>query len=128
MSPLFGNREEKAARAAAGNAEVERLVALPVPDLAAEIMPAFGPDGPKGHGPNHGINRLQVVIYLMRSFTGADKAGTRLQEPIREGIQALENAGLAVETRTQHGTWYNATRQGESALADGTVRQHLPAS
>jgi hypothetical protein len=42
---LFGNREEKTARAAAAEAESERLRSLPVADLAAEILPAFGPDG-----------------------------------------------------------------------------------
>lgn len=127
MSPLFGNREEKAAQKASSNAEVDRLVTLPVPDLALEIMPAFGSDGPKGHGPNDGINLLQVIAFLTRSTPGADKAATRLQEPVREGVQALEHAGLVVRSGGREGSWYNATRLGQSALSDGTVRQNLPA-
>jgi hypothetical protein len=126
MSPLFGNREEKAAKAAAGNAGVDRLLALSVPDLAAEIMPAFGADGPRGHGPNGGINLLQIIAFIARSSPGADKAATRLREPIQEGLQALEHASLIVRSGTVGGGgWYNPTRLGESVLADGSVRQHL---
>jgi hypothetical protein len=47
---LFGNREEKRAKAAAAQAESERLVALPVRELAAEIMPAFGSRWDQGQG------------------------------------------------------------------------------
>ena len=126
MSPLFGNREEKAAKAAASNAEVDRLLALSVPDLATEIMRAFGADGPRGYGPNGGINVLQIIAFMMRSSPGADKAATRLREPIQEGVQALEHASLILRSGTVGGGgWYNATRLGESALADGSVRQHL---
>jgi hypothetical protein len=35
---MFGNKEEKAAQAAAAQAKADRLLALPVADLAAEIM------------------------------------------------------------------------------------------
>lgn len=128
VSPLFGNREDKAAQKDAANAEVDRLLGLPVPELAAEVMPAFGPDGPRGHGPNGGINILQVMIFMMRSFPKATGFMTKLQEPVRESVQALENAGLALRSGTRDGSWYSATRLGQSALADGTVSQQLKAS
>lgn len=38
---LFGNDDDKAA----AQAESDRLRNLPLVELAAEIMPAFGPDG-----------------------------------------------------------------------------------
>ena len=43
---LFGNKVEKRAEEAAAQEAVDRLVGLPVADLAVEILPAFGPDGP----------------------------------------------------------------------------------
>jgi hypothetical protein len=42
---LFGNRKEKAAKEAAAQEELDRLTALPIPELGAEIMRAFGPNG-----------------------------------------------------------------------------------
>ena len=47
---MFGNKGEKAAQDVAVSAEIERLISLPVADLAAEMMPAFGPDGPRVPG------------------------------------------------------------------------------
>jgi len=128
MSPLFGNREEKAAQRDAGNAEVERISAMPAVELAAEIMPAFGPNGIKGRGKDHEINQLQIIMRLLQDVRGADKAATRLQQPVREAVQALENAGLVVQTPGHDASWYCATKLGLSSLADGTVSQHLPSS
>jgi hypothetical protein len=48
MSPLFGNKAEKAAAEAAAQTEVDRLSALPVADLAVELMSAFGAGGKWG--------------------------------------------------------------------------------
>jgi hypothetical protein len=42
---MFGDKAEKAARAAEAQAAAERLIALPAADLAVEIMPVFGPGG-----------------------------------------------------------------------------------
>jgi hypothetical protein len=90
---LFGTREEKRAKETAAQAQSERLAALPVADLAAEIMPAFS--------------------------------------PAIEALQVLENAGL-LSSRDFGGSGssastYEATRAGEEALADGSVRQRLGA-
>jgi hypothetical protein len=52
---------------------------------------------------------------------------TQLQEPVREGLQVLEHSELALHTTRQAGTWFSATRLGETALADGTVPQHIQA-
>jgi hypothetical protein len=45
MSPLFGSKEDRAAKAAAAQAVVERLAALSAWQLAAEILPWFGSAG-----------------------------------------------------------------------------------
>jgi hypothetical protein len=49
MSPLFG-KNEKAAEQETARTEAARLIALPVTELAGELMPAIGPDGPRDPG------------------------------------------------------------------------------
>jgi hypothetical protein len=57
VSPLFGKSEEKKAEKAAAKAEVERINALPVAELARDLMPAFGHDGARA---GKEINSLQA--------------------------------------------------------------------
>jgi hypothetical protein len=45
-------------------------------------------------------------------------------EPVREGLEPLENAGLVLRTRRHQDTWA-VTRLGQTALADDTVQDHL---
>jgi hypothetical protein len=120
---LFGNKDEKAAQDGAAQAEVERLQSLSAADLAQVLMRAFGPDGPK---PGGYLNQLQVAIWLMSDYSRSTKYMKDLREPIMEGLQALENAGLIVG-RSRGGTasLLQATRAGEEALAGGTVAEHL---
>jgi hypothetical protein len=125
VSPLFGKSEAKVAQAEAAKAEFDRLAALPPAELAVEIMPVFGPGGPKGKGPSGGINILQVMIGLLGDTPGGTKYMSQLQEAVREGLQVLEHAELVLRNTRQGGTWYNATRLGETALADGTVQQQI---
>jgi hypothetical protein len=127
MSPLFKKSEAKAAEEAAATAEADRLGALAPSDMAVELMPAFGPDGPKGRGPNGAINILQVGIALLDKIPRGMSHMSQLQEPIREGLQVLEHAELVLRTTRQSGTWYNATSLGETALAEGTVEQSIQA-
>jgi hypothetical protein len=126
VSPLFGKSEDKAAREEAGRVEFERLTALPVADLALELMPAFGPDGPRGRGPEGAINIVQLLSWVSKTnFPDGVSYARKLNDPVREGVQALEGAGLVLATRHQQGQWLAATRLGQTALADGTVRDHL---
>jgi hypothetical protein len=120
---LFGNKEEKAAQDQAAQAETERLQGLSATELAAVLMPAFGPDGPK---PGSYLNQLQVSMWLMSSFPRGTKLLTDLREPTMEGLQVLENAGLIVG-RSRGGTasLLKATRLGEEALAEGNVGKYL---
>jgi hypothetical protein len=128
--PLFGNKaskDEKAAQVAVANAEVQRLVGLSRAELAAEIMWVFGPEGPRpSPRGNPGLNLLQVAMGVMSKYPRATHYLPALEVPVREACQLLEHADL-VQNRTVQGgrTFKSATTLGESALADGSVAQHL---
>jgi hypothetical protein len=121
---LFGNKEKKAAEDQAARAEVDRLLALPVPKLAEEIMPAFGPGGAR---PGREVGLLQVGNWLLRDHRRGVKYMKELLQPIREAVQALEHAELVL--RLGHGSGENArlkaTRLGEQALAEEDVAKYL---
>jgi hypothetical protein len=125
---LFGKSEEKAAQAEAAKAEAERLLALSAAEMGEAVMPAFGADGAR---PGHELNSLQIMSWLMSSHPGGTKYLTKLRDPTREGIQALENAGLVIQMGPGGpGARLKATSLGETALAEGTVGDYLkgPAS
>ncbi len=44
---LFRKKEEKRSQNVRTEAEGDRLLAMPVTELAAKSLPAFGPDGPR---------------------------------------------------------------------------------
>lgn len=120
---LFGKSEEKAAQDQAAAAEAERLQSLSAAELAVILMPAFGPEGPK---PGSYLNQLQVGMWLMSSYPRGSKYIKDLREPIMEGLQDLENAGLIVgRSRGGAASLLKATRLGEEALAEGTVGRYL---
>lgn len=126
---LFGNKEEKRAQDDAAKAEGDRLAGLPVADLAADLaaamLPAFGPDGP-GKGGDKEIGTLQVGIYLMRDFPRGNLLIKSLLDPLKEGIQALETAGLVKRTvRSIGGSSVSATRLGLQAIEEGSAPKYL---
>src|SRR5262249_53539626 len=98
---------------------------LPAADLAAELMPGFGARGP-GRGARREVNLLQLSNWLMCSFPGGARYVRDLVRPTREAVQALEGAGLI--ERLGHasiGQRFAATRLGQTAIADGSARQHV---
>jgi hypothetical protein len=122
MSPLFRKRADTAAEEEAGEAELNRLATLSTDHLAAEIMPAFGPDGPGGA---HGINAVQVAQWLMASYARSPDLKPLLL-PIQNATQALQQAGLVEQKASGIGTGSTsakATDLGQQALADGIVHQ-----
>jgi hypothetical protein len=128
MSPLLRRRGEKGAEREAARAEIERLAALPVTDLAVEIMPAFGPDGVRG-ADRRGLASFQIANWLVATYSGRAGIWERLVDPVGEGIQRLEHAGLVERTtpgQPGSGDTVKLTRLGQTALSEGSVRQQLP--
>jgi hypothetical protein len=111
---LFGNKAEKQAKIAAAQAESERLAALAARELAAEVMPAFGPEGINAK-PGHRQGPMEVVAWLLPD------APVKYRQPILgaaiEALGALEGAELL--TRRSVGgsegaaSTYSATRLGD---------------
>ncbi|WP_414688375.1 hypothetical protein [Mycobacterium sp.] len=103
--------------------ELQRAMPLPpVADLAAEIMPAFGPGGPK---PGKSLTLHQLVTWRLGQYefsSSAKKAIAypRLETPVREALQVLEHAELVYLTVAEESAdnW-TATRFGLEALRGG---------
>jgi hypothetical protein len=138
---MFGNKDKRAAASdakeaanAAFRAEVERLEALPMTQLAAEVMvKGFGPGGylpdfvrrePYAVAAAHVRN-----IAKMLELEGASDADLykRLSEVVGEGLQVLEHESLiwARSTAEGFGVGYAPTRRGRAALEAGAVEQAL---
>ncbi len=122
---LFRKRDHTA-EDEAGRVRFDGLMALSPADLAAELMPAFGPDGP-GHGKN--LSSVKLVQWLLRGVRGVggvSHPGLKLDGAVQEAMQVLEHAELVrgVQLRDTGRRW-NATRVGEAALANGDVRQQI---
>ena len=123
MSPLFRRSEEKAAAKAAAKVEIDRLRALSVDDLAAELLPGLGPDGPT-HGTS--VWPQQLCEYLLRDHPGAGQMNTlNLSAPVNRALDRLEGAGLVSPISVTRTPVWRITPLGESILAEGDVRERL---
>ena len=73
-----------------------------------------------------GINILQALLWLNEAhFPSSISHISKLQEPVREAIQALDHAGLVLTSAGPQGAWTSATRLRLASLADGTLSQHV---
>jgi hypothetical protein len=146
MAPLFGHRNDHMngrAEDSGLKAEVDRLDALPMAQLATEVMlRGFGPGqhthdpdavtfggGDGGSGPTvGGIANTYLHLYLDRPIDG--RLRERLLSLIAEGFQALEHASLVrpqlhTNAGSAHIVDYAVTRLGLSAMQEGTVARIL---
>src|SRR5689334_9711438 len=121
--PLFAHHKEENEKL---QAEVERLSALPLPQLAQEVMTkGFGTDGPAGDGR---YAALSTVAGALNPAEGSFLDDNLLVEHFRvvaEGAQLLEHAGLvrfeiSSEGGVVHWSW-TATRAGASAVEQNTI-------
>jgi hypothetical protein len=120
-SPLFRKDPEKAARQAAAQAEIKRLRALSVDDLAVRLLPGLG-----GASKGHSLRPQQLCNYLIRDFPDARQLDTLdLLPPVRRALLTLERAGLVSPISLQRSPVWRITDLGETALAEGTVEQRL---
>ncbi len=123
MSPLFRRSEEKATRKAAAKVEIDRLRALSVDDLAADLLPGLGPDGPT-HGTS--VWPQQLCKYLLRDYPGAGQMQTLdLLAAVNRALDLLEDVRLVTAMSVQRTPVWRITPLGERTLADGNVRERL---
>jgi len=156
MSPLFGRKDEDKQEKQpvwtpeALSGELDRLSAVPLPQLAAEVMTtSFGPGCPGADddeyfsvaggnlraGPS--VYRIAEVLMASKgiSFPYGPMKDQALQERVvrlvAEGLQTLEHAALVraqVHSPAQSGPDYVITRRGRAALASNEVDAVLAAA
>jgi DNA-binding transcriptional ArsR family regulator len=123
MSRLFRKSVEKVAQEAAAQAEINRLKALSVSDLAVELLSGLGRNG-AGNG--YSVRVQQLCTYLVRGVPGAGQLQTlELMSAVRKALDRLEQAELVCEISHQRSPVWRITRLGEATLADGTVRERI---
>jgi hypothetical protein len=129
---MFGNKDKRAAAAdrmgaanAALHAEVERLEALPMAQLAAEVMvKGFGQSGPYDSETTYSV--AEKYAPEGSYAYGADR--DRLYQVVGEGLQILEHRSLIWVRHVNeslHGVHYALTRRGRAVLEDDAVEQAL---
>jgi len=123
---LFGDKKPDQDSGTGIEAEVERLGALALPELASEVMTrGFGPECPADDGrPSVRMITDLLVPGGARLEMGAYQG---LNELIGEGMQVLEHAGLVLPTiwGGKGGLYFVATRVGKTALERNTVDQAI---
>lgn len=125
--PLFGSDEKREALGAEVRAEIEHLGALPLPQLAQEVMVrVYGPGRPGAGGSADYQETLKPFDPTDTGiFAGVDEElKGRLEELVEEGMQKLMNSALVVVplrggdiTRPR----YRVTRAGWAALQSGDI-------
>ncbi len=137
MSPLFGHEhQDEPGGAAIGQqlmAEFERLAALTLPQLAAEVMrAAFTKDYDPDLSPVSPSAWTLVPAGLRDlQFEMPPDLGARLRDLAAEGAQLLEHKQLIRTEAHYAGAYFDhgylTTRAGRDALANGTLEQILAA-
>ncbi len=122
MSPLFRRSEEQLAQRAAADAEITRLKARSIEDLAVELLPVIAPDGPLGAT---SVRVQQLCEYLLRDVPGAKRKALDLLSTVREALEALDRVGLVTTVSIQRSPNWRITSLGKTALAEGTVEQRV---
>ncbi len=123
MPPRFRKSEEQLAQRAATDAEITRLKALSVEDLALNLLPLMGPDGALG---KTSVRTQLLCEYLLRDFPGGKRSkALDLLAPVREALDALEREGLVTTVSIQRSPNWRITSLGTTALAQGTVGQRV---
>ncbi len=126
--PLFG--AHKAEENDKLRAELTRIDALPLPQLAVEVMVrGFGPGGP-ADGCFATPETIAGAFNPAEGSFGIDnQALLDMGEVVVEALQVLEHARLVRMTVDGSGgvyhVYFGATRFGRAALAQNTVEQAL---
>jgi hypothetical protein len=124
---MFHHRDEENAKL---NAELDRISALPLPQLAAEVMAkGFGPGGPGEKGPT-GIGTVAGVFNPAQISVGIDnEALIVMYRVVAEAVQMLEHAVLVrcdvSGSGGVYGMAWSSTRAGDQALSENGVERAL---
>jgi hypothetical protein len=128
MSPMRGNRGNDAGE---GQPDVDRLLAMPVAELAVQIFSFWDSD----KAPRLSLQDGDYLPNVIASWLAGTRpsamysAGSPFKSPldraIAEAIQALEHAGLLIRTFGTTGSRVHLTRRGERALANGDSARYL---
>jgi hypothetical protein len=123
MPRLFRKSEKKVAAEAALQAEIERVRALSVDELAVALLPALGSDG---IGQGHTVRVQQLCEYLVRDFPGGGQLKPlQLMPRVRAALEKLEDAELVASVAYERSPVWRITELGETVLAEGTIEQHI---
>jgi hypothetical protein len=128
---LFGEKKAHTAEDQATRTMIDWANDVPPADLAAQLMPAFGPDRPEDDATS--VRDDNLVEWLFHGYPKpsiSQLAGYRnqLRTPIREAVQLLEHAELVfVSNASTDDPYWRATRLGLATLASGkaAVRQRI---
>ena len=126
---LFNKDEENAKL----HAELERIQALPLNEIAAEVLEkAFSPGTPGADGKPTTIPEVGLPFNPAEgSFGIDDQALVDMGFVMAEAVQVLEHACLVrMEVAGSGGVYgsnYRTTRLGQQALTAGTVKKILDA-
>lgn len=87
------------------------------------MLPGLGPGGPT-HGAS--VRVQQLCEYLLTDYPDAGTGNTLdLLAPVNRALDMLHDAHLVSPISVQRSPVWRITPQGESALADGTVRERV---
>ena len=119
----FRRSEEKRAREAAIQAEVDRLQALSPEALAVEVLPILAAEAGKKSRVGH-LYVSDICRELVGTVSG--RVNLALKQPVREALQRLEHANLVLQSASaEMGSSWRITREGEQAAAAGSIADKL---
>ncbi len=120
---LFRKSEEKIALEAAAQAEIARLRALNVEELASIVLVGLGPEGV---APGRNLRPQQLCEHMLSAFPGVGQTRPlQLMAPVRRALDRLEDAGLVSSMSYERSPLWRITSLGTSVLAEGTAEHHL---
>ena len=118
---LFRKSEEKQAKEAALQAELDRLQALSPDALAVEVLPALAKAATSATGR---VQMRDICKALVGVMSG--QVNLAIGRQVREALQRLEHANLVVQVVSNDGaTFWRITTEGQQAVAAGDIAERL---
>ena len=130
---LFRSDEEKAAEQRAAAEEVARVEAMPLPELAEQVLVRGWGRGGKADAYEQergdlGLDTEDLVALFSGEVVAGTAEGVAIYEIVEEALQVLEHAGLVLFRVTGSDyvhAQFRPTRAGLEAIDAGDVRARL---